>query len=158
MEQALHVFEADRSAEYLNLGLSITVFLLALVGLYFLFREKASYEKRNQQMLLQMLAGFGAVIAFGISLGICYNIYMLQPIKIYKDSVSTSYGHVKFDELKAVYLQKLDQRSFVSPDIEISTSQVLYFEEKQKKSYLFSPDNYDVLTIVKTLRPMMDER
>lgn len=158
MEQPLHIFEPNLSAEYRNLALSIGVFLLALLALFFLFRKKADYDKHNQQQLLQLLAGFATIISFGIAIGICYNIYMLQPIKIYSDSVSTGYGKVDFDELKAVYLHTADQRSFVSPDIEISTTKLLYFEEKRGKSYLFSPSNYDVFAIVSTLRPMMDER
>ncbi len=139
------------------MALAIGVLLLSLVALFFLFRKKASYEKRNQQQLLQMLAGFAFVISIGVVLGIGYNISKIQTISIFSDSVETAYGKVKFKDLKAVFLHQADERSFVSPDIELSSTQLLYFEEKRGKAYLFSPDNYDVRSIVETLRPMMDE-
>lgn len=157
METALHTFEPNLSQEYFNLALAVGVFLLALLGLFLLFRKKASYEERNRQRLLQMLAGFATIIALGVSVGILYNISILQPIRIYSDSVETGYGKVKFDDLKAVYLHQAQERSFVSPDIEVSSAHLLYMEEKRGKAYLFSPENYDVETIVRTLRPMMDE-
>lgn len=158
METALHTFEPNLSTEYFNLVLAIFTFWGAGVALYFLFRKKASYEKRNQRQLLQMLTGFVGVIAFGVSLGLLYNLSILQPIKIYSNSVETGYGKVPFDDLKAVYLQQASGRSFVSPDIEIEQTELLYIEEKRGKAYVFSPDNYDVRTIVYTLRPMMDEK
>lgn len=156
METALHTFEPNLSQEYFSLAITLGVLLLSGVALFFLLRKKATYEKRNQQQLLQMLAGFAAVISIGTLVGIGYNISKLQAIRIYSDSVETGHGKVSFKDLKAVYLHQGEERSFVSPDIELSTTQLLYFEEKRGKSYVFSPENYDVRGIVDTLRPMMD--
>ncbi|MEM9991715.1 MAG: hypothetical protein AAF738_08125 [Bacteroidota bacterium] len=157
METALHVFTPDRSTEYWYLAIAGVVFLAAIVALYLLMRQTIVYEKRNQQRLFQMLTAFVAVIAFGVNLGLIYTIRQLEAIQIFERSISTSYGRVAFEDLKAVYLQEAAQRSFVSPDIEINKTQFLYVEEKSGKAYIFSPDNYDVRSIVHTLRPMLEE-
>ncbi len=157
MDIPLHIFEATKSGTYATLFISLGIALLAAAAAFWLYRKKTSYENRTRLRIVQILLYFAVLIAGGTSILAAVELNRLQPIKIYEDSLETAFGKVPITKLEKVQLYTDDQRSFVSPDIEINRSLILYVEEKNGDAYVFAADKYDVQTIIGILRPMMDE-
>lgn len=156
MDTPLYVFEPNQTEAYLTLGILLAIFAGAAFALFWLGRKEPSYENRNRRRLVNMLLYFVLLIAGSAAIFTLVDINRLQPIKIYADRLETSYGEVAIEQLQRANLFQNDQRSFVSPDIETSSSLLLYIEESNKRSYVFSNKNYDVRGIINVLRPMMD--
>jgi len=156
MDTPLHIFEADKSDVYTTLGIALGIALITTFVVIWLHRRAVSYDNRNRMRLLQILLYFVILIASGTAIFTGVQLNRLQPIKIYEDKLETAYGTVAIDNLRKAQLYTNDQRSFVSPDIEINRSLLLYIEEKDGSSYVFAKANYDVQAIINILRPMMD--
>jgi len=156
MEEPLYIFEATKSGPYTTLIISLGTTLLTALAAIWLHRKAISYDNRTRIRLLQVLLYFVILIAAGTAVFTTVQLGRLQPIKIYEDRLETAYGTVPISELEKVQLYTDDQRSFVSPDIEINRSLLLYVEEKNGDAYVFAKANYDVRNIINILRPMMD--
>ncbi len=158
MDTPLHIFEATATKEWTTLIIAVVATLLATTFLIYLRRKPANYYRRHFRQLGQMLMGFVLVISVGSIFGGIFNLTRLKSVKIYEDKVETGYGLVRFNELKYVYLQKNNAKSFIAPSIELDTTYLAYFEEKSGRTYVLSDEHYDVEQLVKTLRPLLERK
>lgn len=157
MDTPLYIFEATATKEWTTLIIAIVATVIAAGVLIYLKRSSVNYDRRHYRQLGQMLMGFVLIISIGSIFGGIFNLSRLKNVKIYEDKVETGYGNVPFSDLKYVYLQKNNAKSFISPSIELDTTYLAYFEEKNGRSYVLSDEHYDVEKLVKALRPLLEK-
>lgn len=152
METILYSFDPNHGNSNTTLWVAIIITLISLAILIFLLRRKVDYEKRNQNLLIAMLTFFVFLIATGTSFFSFWEQQKIGPVLIFENAISTPYGKADFQNIRNAHIEVTRQKSWVNPQQGKNAVQLLIIEEKNKKVHVLSELNYDIITILGSLR------
>ncbi len=154
VEEALYTFPANAGEDQKYMILSIIVFLAAL-GLVFL-------SGRKQWRFAQLLFGFVAFIALGTGIFSFLTAERLQPVNLYKDSISVPRGNILFKDILKIQVEELKEHSKypIQKDGQlyvIGQTDLMVIEKRDGSSYLLSEENYPLDSIYAKLEILVED-
>jgi len=148
-----YVFEVQAGVNNLWIGLGIMLIILCFGAAVFLFR----YQRLSSKMraTLAMLFFFFGLLATGTTVFSYLGQAKLDPVKIYSDRITTTYGTAQFSDIQNARIIKDQDRSLINQDIVRRETALLYIEEKGGKVHVLSAEQYPVEDILQRMRELI---
>ena len=157
MEQPIAVFEPMRSGNYNIVIIGLLIAAIALVFLIYNLKKDVSYKFKNYKQLFSLLAFFVIIISGTTSFFSFWAVQKFTPVKVFQDSIETSFGIAKFDEINKVYIHNDQQKSLLTNAFEGDITRILIIEEIDRKTHALSEENYDIDSLLKILNTIEKE-
>ncbi len=137
----------------------ILLFILAglLLFLYLVHTRKIQKVEGAFRQVSLLLSSLISLILFTTSLFTAWNLYTLQPVKLYDTYLESYYGKTPYKAIRRAGIYKDEGKSFINPQLVTRKDDILVIETKDRKTWLFADDNYEVSELIKRIRAKMEE-
>lgn len=150
MENAIYI--AEPTKEYTTLLMLLLGLVTLLVLLYFTQNRKIKQLEGAYRQIVLLLGGLSALILFSATLFSAWNLYTIQPVKVFETYLETFHGKTTYEEIKRVGIYNDKQQSLINSALTIREDNILVLERKDKKVMMFAEDNYELVKLLKNIK------
>ncbi len=154
MEQPIAVFEPMRSGNY-TIAI-ISLFFVGIAVLFFIYnlRKDVSYKQKGYKQLFSLLAFFVIIIAVTTAFFSSWAALKLTPVKVFSQSIETSFGNVDFGAIQKIYILNDQQLAPLSGNPKGDIVRFLIIEEVDRKTHALSEENYEIDSLIQVLNTL----
>ncbi len=153
MEELLYTAEPIKS--YCTLITLIGVLIGLVVFLFLVESKKIKSITGTYRQIATLLSGLIALIIFATTLFTAWNLYTIQPVKLYETYMESFHGKTSYKQIKRAGIYNDKQQSFINAQVTIREDNLLAIEKKDKRVMLFAEENYDLRELVKRIQTQM---
>ena len=140
---------------YNTLIVLIGVLIGLVVFLFLVETKKIKSITGTYRQIATLLSGLMALIMLATTLFTAWNLYTIQPVKLYETYMESFHGKTPYKQIKRAGIYNDKQQSFINAQLTIREDNLLAVEKRDKRVMLFAEENYDLRELVKRIQTQM---
>lgn len=154
MEPITYIAHATK--DYTNLLLLINLLIGVLIFIFLINRKKIRSITGIYRQIGLLLGGLISLILIATTLFTAWHLYTLQPVSLSATHLTSYHGQITYKEIKRVGIYNGVANSFINPQIVVRESNILVVEKRDKRTFLFSEENYNIQELIREIKKRME--